>query len=29
MPLDGFTGQLHARGREQLGADTLEHYERA
>jgi diaminohydroxyphosphoribosylaminopyrimidine deaminase / 5-amino-6-(5-phosphoribosylamino)uracil reductase len=24
MPLDGFTGQLHARGREQLGSDTLE-----
>jgi len=29
MPLDGFTGQLHARGSEKLGADTLEHYERA
>jgi diaminohydroxyphosphoribosylaminopyrimidine deaminase/5-amino-6-(5-phosphoribosylamino)uracil reductase len=29
MPLDGFTGQLHARGREQLGPDTLETYERA
>jgi len=29
MPLDGFTGQLHARGNEKLGADTLELYERA
>ncbi len=29
MPLDGFTGQLHARGSEKLGPDTLEHYERA
>jgi len=28
MPLDGFTGQLHARGREQLGADTLEIFDR-
>ncbi|MGH6996468.1 MAG: bifunctional diaminohydroxyphosphoribosylaminopyrimidine deaminase/5-amino-6-(5-phosphoribosylamino)uracil reductase RibD, partial [Stellaceae bacterium] len=28
MPLDGFTGQLHARGSEKLGPDTLEHYER-
>jgi diaminohydroxyphosphoribosylaminopyrimidine deaminase / 5-amino-6-(5-phosphoribosylamino)uracil reductase len=27
-PLDGFTGQLQARGREQLGSDTLEMYER-
>ncbi len=26
---DGFTGQLHARGSEKLGADTLELYERA
>jgi diaminohydroxyphosphoribosylaminopyrimidine deaminase/5-amino-6-(5-phosphoribosylamino)uracil reductase len=29
MPLDGFTGQLHARGSEKLGSDTLEMYERA
>ena len=29
MPLDGFTGQLHARGREKLGPDTLEMFERA
>jgi len=29
MPLDGFTGQLHARGSEKLGADTLELYERS
>ena len=29
MPLDGFTGQLHARGSEKLGADTLETFERA
>jgi len=29
MPLDGITGQLHARGREKLGADMLEMYERA
>ncbi|HEY1476027.1 MAG TPA: bifunctional diaminohydroxyphosphoribosylaminopyrimidine deaminase/5-amino-6-(5-phosphoribosylamino)uracil reductase RibD [Pseudolabrys sp.] len=29
MPLDGFTGQLHARGREKLGPDTLETFERA
>ena len=28
MPLDGFTGQLHARGSEKLGPDTLETYER-
>ncbi len=28
LPLDGFTGQLHARGREQLGSDTLETYQR-
>jgi len=28
MPLDGLTGQLHARGSETLGPDTLEHYER-
>ncbi|MGH6726177.1 MAG: bifunctional diaminohydroxyphosphoribosylaminopyrimidine deaminase/5-amino-6-(5-phosphoribosylamino)uracil reductase RibD [Pseudolabrys sp.] len=28
MPLDGFTGQLHACGREQLGADTLEIFDR-
>jgi diaminohydroxyphosphoribosylaminopyrimidine deaminase / 5-amino-6-(5-phosphoribosylamino)uracil reductase len=27
MPLDGFTGQLHPRGSEKLGPDTLEHYE--
>jgi diaminohydroxyphosphoribosylaminopyrimidine deaminase / 5-amino-6-(5-phosphoribosylamino)uracil reductase len=29
MPLNGFTGQLHARGREKLGPDTLETFERA
>ncbi len=29
MPLDGFTGQLHARGSEKLGPDTLEIFERA
>ena len=29
LPLDGFTGQLQAHGREQLGSDTLETYERA
>jgi len=29
MPLDGFTGQLHARGSEKLGPDTLETFERA
>ncbi|HEX5211698.1 MAG TPA: bifunctional diaminohydroxyphosphoribosylaminopyrimidine deaminase/5-amino-6-(5-phosphoribosylamino)uracil reductase RibD [Pseudolabrys sp.] len=29
MPLDGFAGQLQARGSEKLGADTLELYERA
>jgi len=29
MPLDGFTGQLHSRGREKLGADMLETFERA
>jgi diaminohydroxyphosphoribosylaminopyrimidine deaminase/5-amino-6-(5-phosphoribosylamino)uracil reductase len=28
MPLDGLTGQLRARGREKLGPDTLEIYER-
>jgi len=28
MPLDGFTGQLHARGSEKLGPDTLEMFER-
>jgi diaminohydroxyphosphoribosylaminopyrimidine deaminase/5-amino-6-(5-phosphoribosylamino)uracil reductase len=28
MPLDGLTGQLRARGREKLGTDTLEIYER-
>jgi diaminohydroxyphosphoribosylaminopyrimidine deaminase/5-amino-6-(5-phosphoribosylamino)uracil reductase len=28
MPLNGFTGQLHARGSEKLGADTLEIFER-
>ena len=28
MPLDGFTGQLHARGSEKLGPDTLEIYGR-
>jgi diaminohydroxyphosphoribosylaminopyrimidine deaminase/5-amino-6-(5-phosphoribosylamino)uracil reductase len=29
MPLDGFTGQLSSRGREKLGPDTLETFERA
>jgi len=29
MPLDGFTGQLHSRGREKLGPDTLEMFERS
>jgi diaminohydroxyphosphoribosylaminopyrimidine deaminase/5-amino-6-(5-phosphoribosylamino)uracil reductase len=29
VPLNGFTGQLHARGREKLGPDTLEMFERA
>ena len=29
MPLDGFTGQLQACGREKLGPDTLEKFERA
>ncbi|HSP50630.1 MAG TPA: bifunctional diaminohydroxyphosphoribosylaminopyrimidine deaminase/5-amino-6-(5-phosphoribosylamino)uracil reductase RibD [Pseudolabrys sp.] len=29
MPLNGFTGQLHARGIEKLGPDTLETFERA
>ena len=29
LPLDGFAGQLQAHGREQLGSDTLETYERA
>jgi diaminohydroxyphosphoribosylaminopyrimidine deaminase/5-amino-6-(5-phosphoribosylamino)uracil reductase len=29
MPLNGFTGQLRARGSEKLGPDTLETYERA
>jgi diaminohydroxyphosphoribosylaminopyrimidine deaminase/5-amino-6-(5-phosphoribosylamino)uracil reductase len=28
MPLNGFTGQLHARAREKLGPDTLEIFER-
>jgi diaminohydroxyphosphoribosylaminopyrimidine deaminase/5-amino-6-(5-phosphoribosylamino)uracil reductase len=28
MPLNGFTGQMHARGSEKLGPDTLEHYDR-
>ncbi|MGH6663446.1 MAG: bifunctional diaminohydroxyphosphoribosylaminopyrimidine deaminase/5-amino-6-(5-phosphoribosylamino)uracil reductase RibD [Pseudolabrys sp.] len=28
MPIDGLTGQLHSRGREKLGADTLEIFER-
>ena len=28
MPLDGLTGQLRARGREKLGRDTLEIFER-
>ena len=29
MPIDGLTGQLQSRGREKLGADTLEIFERA
>ena len=29
MPLNGFTGQLQARGREKLGADMLETFARA
>ena len=29
MALDGFTGQLHSRGRETLGPDTLEIFEKA
>jgi diaminohydroxyphosphoribosylaminopyrimidine deaminase/5-amino-6-(5-phosphoribosylamino)uracil reductase len=29
MPLDGLTGQLQARGREKLGPDTLETFDRA
>ena len=29
MPLDGLTGQLQSRGREKLGLDTLEIFERA
>ena len=29
MPLNGLTGQLHARGSEKLGPDTLEMFERA
>ena len=29
MPLNGLTGQLHGRGSEKLGPDTLETYERA
>jgi diaminohydroxyphosphoribosylaminopyrimidine deaminase/5-amino-6-(5-phosphoribosylamino)uracil reductase len=29
MPLNAFTGQLHARGREKLGPDVLETFERA
>ena len=29
MPIDGLTGQLQSRGREKLGADTLEMFERA
>ncbi len=29
MPLDGFTGQLHTRGSEKIGPDTLETYQRA
>ncbi len=29
MPLDALTGQLHARGSEKLGPDTLEMFERA
>ena len=28
MPLNGFTGQLHARGSEKLGPDMLEIFER-
>ena len=28
LPLDGFTGQLQARGRETLGPDVLETYAR-
>jgi diaminohydroxyphosphoribosylaminopyrimidine deaminase / 5-amino-6-(5-phosphoribosylamino)uracil reductase len=28
MPIDGLTGQLQSRGREKLGADTLEIFER-
>ena len=28
MPLNGFTGQLHARGSEKLGPDTLDIFER-
>jgi diaminohydroxyphosphoribosylaminopyrimidine deaminase/5-amino-6-(5-phosphoribosylamino)uracil reductase len=28
MPIDGLTGQLHSRGREQLGTDMLEMFER-
>ncbi len=28
MPIDGLTGQLQSRGREKLGADTLEVFER-
>jgi len=29
MPLNGLTGQMHARGSEKLGPDTLEVFERA
>jgi diaminohydroxyphosphoribosylaminopyrimidine deaminase/5-amino-6-(5-phosphoribosylamino)uracil reductase len=29
MPIDGLTGQLHSRGREKLGPDMLEMFERA
>ncbi|HEY5379119.1 MAG TPA: bifunctional diaminohydroxyphosphoribosylaminopyrimidine deaminase/5-amino-6-(5-phosphoribosylamino)uracil reductase RibD [Pseudolabrys sp.] len=29
MPIDGLTGQLHSRGREKLGSDMLEMFERA
>ena len=29
MPIDGLTGQLQSRGREKLGSDTLEMFERA
>jgi diaminohydroxyphosphoribosylaminopyrimidine deaminase / 5-amino-6-(5-phosphoribosylamino)uracil reductase len=29
MPIDGLTGQLQSRGREKIGADTLEMFERA